>query len=170
MEYEKEFEDERIIQWRIAEGSERPGADPTVLEVDLLREEPFESRVYAVRPEPMAALTAAAAAEHPEVRSERFVLAYLSGMDATFRIFAKRDKSDLRITAVLVGVFAGTRTLLERRDALLEDGFRSWVEEAEQELVDGGVVDAPTVITLEEWRSYAAIQEQASPDRPPEGP
>ncbi|MBI2767710.1 MAG: hypothetical protein HYX53_17570 [Chloroflexi bacterium] len=130
-----------------------------MLDLDLAREEPYESQVYAVLPLALAEIAAAAAEDHPEVAPHEFLLAYLGGSDATFRIFAKQTKADRTITSLLVGVFAGTRTLLERQDGLLEGDFRAYVDDFERALVDGELVSTPTLITLDEWRTYMAADE-----------
>jgi hypothetical protein len=162
-----DFEDEKLRYWAAPKETDNlPTAegDPTVLGVDLVREEIFESRVYQVRREAMAELAAELIADHPEVPPEQFLTSYFrAGNDSSFRFFAKRDREKKQLTWLLISVFAGERQLLERHDQEPESAFREAVSAFEADALADGVVDPPAVITLEEWRRYDL-------QRPPQSP
>lgn len=165
---EPDFEDEKLRFWAARKDEANfptPEDDPTVLGVDLATEEVFESRVYDIRRDVMAAIAAELIADSPEVPPEEILVTYMhAANDSSFRIFAKREKAEQLLTWVFVGVFAGRRELIERRDRQPELKYREFVTAFETDAVEGGVVGPPTVVTLEEWRAHE--QQQQSPGRP----
>ncbi len=133
--------------------------DPTTLAVDFANEEIYESRVYQVRPEALMLLAAEAISEHPDSDPVEVLVATEAPLrEAAFRFMAKRDRQDGLLTYILVGVSAGRRDLLERQDKVGESLFRESVRAFEESIMQGGVVEAPAVVTLDEWRVYERRQ------------
>ncbi len=152
---EPEFEDDKLRIWRLASGDEPPEQDPTVLPCDTATEELYESRVYDVEPEALLVMTVEAMDEHQDVPPFEFVGALERGLaDASFRILAKRDKSEGLVTFILVGSFAGTRTLLAREERVDEARFRAFVREFEEPALRNGLLGPPTIIDIDAWRVY----------------
>jgi hypothetical protein len=164
MERKPEFEDDNIRSWK-ADKSEHTEHDRTTMDVDLAREEIFESRTYTVQREALAALALAAAIEHPEMDVDEFLAAFLVGSDATMKLLAKQDRGNKSITSILVGTFAGERILLERWEGLEELEFRTRVEQMDETMVTRGRFEPPLVVTLEQWRVYED-QQRPEPGSP----
>jgi hypothetical protein len=136
-----------------------------VLEVDLAKEEVYESRVYEVRPETMVELTVGAILAHPDMPIEEFTAMLLAGTeDAAFRVMAKQNKSDQLLTYIAVGQFAGRRYLLTREDEVEEARYREFVEHFEADALARGVVDPPSIIDKGEWRRYADAERPSPPE------
>jgi len=161
---EPDYEDEKLRFWAARKDENLPTTedDPTVLSVDLAREEIFESRVYDVRQDAIAAVAAQVIVDHPEVPPEGILVTYMqSAHDSSFRILAKRDKGGQLLTWALVGVFAGRRELIARHDEEPEPIFREFVAEFEGDALEGGLVNPPAVVTVKEWRAYEQQQSQS---------
>jgi hypothetical protein len=162
---EPEFEDERLRFWRAQRGDAGEfEANPAVLDVDFATEEIFESRVYQVDPVALFALTAEALASNPQIPAWEFAMALDEAIqDASLRILAKRHKDDGKLTFLLTGSFAGRRSLLERHDRVDEAAFREFVSAFEADTVAPGFLAPPTVVTLEEWRTYRQLSDPPGP-------
>ena len=151
---EPDFEDERIRQWRARPEEPVDRDDPTMLGIDGAHEELYESRIYQVRSEFLAGIVFDAAEDDPELALAALLLA--SSDDTTLRMLAKRNKDDGRLTFIVVGAFAGHRTLLGREDGIEEEGYLEFVRSFEENAFSRGLASTPTVITLDQWREYTA--------------
>lgn len=155
MEREQEFEDDKIRTWK-ARAGERPQRDPTVMDVDLEREELYESRTYSLRPEALTGLGLAAVLTDPAGDAREPLISHLGIHEASLKLLAKQDRADKQITSILVSVFYGERTLLDRWDRIDEPEFRRRVRALNEMAVERGPFESPLVVTLEEWRQYEA--------------
>jgi hypothetical protein len=156
-----DYEDEKLRFW--SERKEEPlrsvEDDPTVLSVDLAREEIFESRVYNLRREAVAAIAADLIADRPDIPPEGILVTYMeTANDSSFRIFAKREKAEQLLTWVFIGVFGNRRALFDRHEREPESVYREFVAGFEGDALTDGVVEPPTVITIDEWRGYEQQQ------------
>ena len=75
--------------------------------------------------------------------------------DTTYKFLAKRDKSDGTITATLIVVGGGERSLLLQQEGVGEAEFRQAVHAFETGYLPPGVLSSPLVVPLEEWRRYS---------------
>ena len=151
-----DYEDEKIRAWRVRPGEGRPERDPSVLDIDLKREEIYESRVYEVTPEALKYIALDTLANNPGRDPSDVLKRLLESLDdATFRILAKQDHEDQLLTWVHVSRLGGTRTLIARVDRKPEADFRAFVPEFEASGIRSGTVYPPTVVTLDEWREHA---------------
>lgn len=165
MEREPDYEDERVRFWKRPRNEPLPTIedDPTVLKFDLATEEIYESRVYNVRPEAWAETAADVLEAHPEVPPGELLILLKAAEESTFRILAKRDRGDGLLSWILISIFAGERELIAQRDRESEPVFRQFVTEFEADALDGGVVEEPAVMTIDEWRIF---EQQQSLQRP----
>jgi len=163
MERQPDYEDERVRQWRARPEERREwGTDPTVMDVDLTREEIYESRVYDVHVDHVVDLLIEEVAEEPELAEVLLAALQVNAeRDVTMRLTAKRHLADGLISFAMVGVIGRMRDLIDREDLVPEPRYRTYVEEFETAMVDGGVVDAPTVIDVEGWRSYERLNRES---------
>ena len=151
-----DYEDEKIRAWRVRPGEGRPESDPSVLDIDVKREEIYESRVYEVTPEVLKYIALDTLANNPENEPSDVLKRLLASLDdATFRILAKQDYADKLLTWVHVSKLGGTRALIERVDRKPEADFRAYVAKFEADGISAGTVYPPTVVTLDEWREHA---------------
>ena len=150
-----DYEDEKIREWRADPDMGIPERDSTVLDIDLEREEIYESRVYEVTQEALNSLALEVVVGRPE-RLPPSVLQRLfeSLAGSSFRILAKQDREDKRLTWVQISILGGRRDLMEQVDRRPEEEFRSFVMAFESDAVAGGLAHEPTVVTLEEWRQH----------------
>ena len=163
VEREPSFEDDKIRTWTFdPEGAHTKEFedDPTLMHVDVEREEIYESRTYRFRDDPavFAFLVEMAAAQlHQAGAPPEAVIPFARDLmlDTTYKFLAKRDKEDGRITATLVAVGGGERCLLRQVDNVEEEDYRQAVRAFETEFLPPGLLDPPLVVTLEEWRRYA---------------
>ena len=163
MEREPDFEDAKIRLWKAKpeheEGREFKG-DPTLLTLDMEKEEIFESRAYRFRPGPEAL-----AYFVDLVSSQKHRLGLSSGevlqaarelmADITFKFLAKRRKEDSLISSLLVAVRSDDRCLLSRQEWVEESEYLQKVQEFEAGFLPEGVLAPPLVVTLAEWRRYS---------------
>jgi len=159
VERDPDFEDEKIRLWRTPKEKPPPydAGDETVMAVDLGREEVYESRVYPLLPHPVTiAFVAAwlARQEEPPPQDEFLLLVQSAIGESLLKVLAKRDRSDGRISYLVVAVGPELRVLIERGEAADEEKYRRMVAHLEDELVVPGVVGEPQVTTPEEWRQY----------------
>ena len=163
IEREPDFEDEKIRLWKFQagheEGKEVEG-DPTLLSLDVEKEEIFESRTYRLRRGPLAYhyLLDLVTSRQPglDFTPEQVVQVAAELMEVTiFKFLAKRRKEDGLITSLLVAAAPNSRSLLSRQDWVEEAEYRQAVESFEQGFLPEGVLAAPLVVTVEEWRRYS---------------
>lgn len=151
-----DYEDEKIRAWRVRPGESQSERDPSVLDIDLEREEIYESRVYEVTPEALKYIALDTLANNPESDPSDVLKRLLESLDdATFRILAKQDHEDKLLTWLHISRPAGTRALIVRVDCKPEADFRRFVAEFETDGISAGTVHPPTVVTLDEWREHA---------------
>jgi len=149
-----DYEDEKILAWRVRPAEGRPERDPSVLDIDLKREEIYESRVYEVAPEALKDAALNILANNPEREPSDVLKRLLESLDdATFRILAKQDHEDKLLTWMPISRLGGARALIARLDRKPEADFRAYVAEFEADGVSSGTVYPPTVVTLDEWRA-----------------
>ena len=162
LEREPDYEDPRIRAWTRrtdAQGAEEYGRDPTILSLDMEKEEIYESRTYRLRPslETLAYLTDLVAGRQREVmltpREISAAVAELMG-GIEFKFLAKRRKEDGLISSKLVAVRGGDRSLLQNHDWVGEGFYRDAVRAFEEGFLPQGVLGQPLVVSLEEWRRY----------------
>lgn len=159
-----DFEDEKIRYWKAEERDVAPERDPSVLEIDLAREEIFESRVYSVTNDALGSIALQILEDYPDLPTfPVFVSLVESLSDASFRILAKRNLSDHLLTWVHVSQLGGTKSLLERVDLRPEEEFRSFVSAFEDDVLGANVAHPPTVVTLEEWQAHTLREERPNP-------
>jgi len=172
-EREPDFEDEKIRLWKAKaedqEGREF-GGDPTMLSLDVEKEEIFESRTYRFRPGPEAFgyLLDLVTSRQPELElSPQQVIRGVRELMAvtTFKVLAKRRKEDGLITSLLVAAAPNSRSLLSRQDWVEEAEYREAVQRFEEGFLPEGVLAPPLVVPLEEWRGYS--QESPFSELPP---
>ena len=173
IEREPDFEDDKIRAW--AAGPWEPVSqhiedDPTVIHLDVEHEEVFESRTYRFQPRPEVAMylvNVASAVLPDEANTFDQLLPLAMGLivDTTFKFLAKRDKHDGLISSLLVAAERGHRALLLRQDRVEEVEYRKAVQDFEDGYMPRGVLTAPLVTTLEEWRRYE--QEEPFPRATP---
>ena len=86
-----DYEDERVRQWRARPEERREwGTDSTVMDVDLTREEIYESRVYDVRVDQVVDLLIEEVAEEPELAAVLLAALQVNAeRDVTMRLTAK---------------------------------------------------------------------------------
>ena len=163
VERKLDFEDDKIRAWTFGSGEqelEKPWRDPTVMCVDVEREEVFESRIYRLRtsPEVLLYLVDLVTTREPEsVPSPGAVVRFAVEMidDTTFRFFAKRSREDGLISSLLVAVGGDDRCVLLQQEQVGEDEYRQAVQDFETSYLPEGTLTAPRVTTLEEWRRYS---------------
>lgn len=159
---EPDFEDERLRYWRAPRNEQHQWeSDPTVLDVDLVTERVFESRIYHVRPDALVNLAIETIAENPDIPLAEFEGMLSGALDAAFRMMAKQRKDDGLLTYQLVGQFGGARRPLLREDLVEEQQYRDFVSSFESDT--DGLVAPPTVIDREQWQSY---EDQGQPPTP----
>lgn len=151
-----DYEDEKIRFWKERLEGRVPERDPTVLDIDLTREEIFESRVYSVNPETYVSVVIDVLADHANIPPELVLQRLIEGLDdSSFRFLAKREREGEQLLSwIQISLFGGRRELIERVDARPEDAFRESVGRFEADALAGGVVFPPTVVTLDEWRQH----------------
>jgi hypothetical protein len=164
VERKPDFEDESIRAWAVSpedRKAEEFETDPTMLSLDLEKEEVLESRTYRFRPngETLRFLVGQIASLQPgqgaELDRERAIHTAAQVMaETTFKFLAKRRKGDGFVSSLLVAVSRGTRSLLARQKWCEEAEYRRAVEEFETRFVPEGILSSPLVVTLEEWRRY----------------
>ena len=154
MEFETHFEDAHIRMAKASkEEGERIRPDPTVVSIDAATEEPFESRVYPLSEFSLFGLAAQGAAADPGLDASD-LMQQLMDDEPTMRFVAKRERATGRITYVLVGTLAGTRTLIGRDDLVAPHSYRDAVRQFEDDMLKTWIVDQPSVIALAQWREY----------------
>lgn len=163
IEREPTFEDEKIRTWSFDSKDREPSpfeGDPTLMQVDVEREDIFESRTYRFQPTPevLGFLVGVVAAGLPSPGPSLeqlcdFAMSLIE--DTTYKFLAKRDKEDGSITATLIVVGGGERSLLLRQDQVNEAEFRQAVHAFETGYLPEGVLSSPLVVPLQEWRRYA---------------
>ena len=84
--------------------------------------------------------------------------------DTTFKVVAKRDKQNGLISSMLVAVGGVGRSLIFRQEQVDETEYRRAVCEFETGYLPKGVLSAPQVISLAEWRHRA--QDESFPETP----
>ena len=157
------FEDDRIRTWTFGPGERAIQGfenDPTLMYVDVEREEVFESRTYRFResPEVFAFLVRMAAAQLTQAGAPTEAIIPFARelmVDTTYKFLAKRNKDTDTITATLIAVGGGERSLLFSQEDVGEDEYRQAVEGFEKSYLPEGVLAPPLVVALEEWRQYA---------------
>ena len=164
MEREPDFEDEKIRTWMARpenRDAEALRGDPTILSLDMEREEIYESRTYRFRRGPKALfyIIEHLVSRYPEGEADldlnEVVQAAAELMEeTTFKILAKRRKEGGSISSVLVAVTPDRRSRLDRHEWREEQEYRQGVDEFEAHLLSKGVLTPPLVVTLEEWRRY----------------
>lgn len=120
IEREPSFEDERIRTWTYSAERGEPETfeeDPTVMHLDVEREEIFESRIYRFRPDPEVLLylidqTTVSLSEQSPSPEEIVQFAKELMEDTTFKLLAKRNKPDGLVSSLLVAAGGGERFLL----------------------------------------------------------
>ena len=163
VEAEPSFEDDKMRTWTFGPGERAIQGienDPTLMYVDVEREEVFESRTYRFRdsPEVFAFLVQTAAAQLTQAGAPTEAIIPFARelmVDTTYKFLAKRSKETGTITATLVAVGGGERCLLFRQENVDEDEYRQAVEGFETSYLPEGVLSPPLVTTLEEWRRYS---------------
>ena len=163
IEREPTFEDNKIRTWSFAPQDRKPSqfeGDPTLMQVDVDREEIYESRTYRFQPTPevLGFLVDVVAARLPAPAPSLeqlcdFAMALIE--DTTYKFLAKRDKADGTITATLIVVGGGERSLLFQQEQVSEAEFRQAVHAFETGYLPPGVLSSPLVVPLEEWQRYA---------------
>lgn len=140
------------------EGAPRPERDdPTVMAIDLETEEIYESRVYPLRPHPvaLALLAQAAAATGRPVTAEAFAHFVDSFLEETsLKVLAKRRKRDGGIAYIVVAVNPFQRAALQQGEVADEAAYRQLIARLEEALLAPGLLGEPLVISSEEWRQY----------------
>jgi hypothetical protein len=162
IEREPDFEDEKIRAWSAKPEDRKVKRDPTLLPLDVEKEEIFESRVYHFRPSSTALfyLIELFASQHPEAKKldpkEIASVATELMEEISFKFLAKRRKEDGAITSLLVVAASDRRSLLAHLDQVAESEYRQVVEIFEESfLTERGILAPPLVVTLEEWRRYS---------------
>ena len=158
-----DFENDKIRTWKFGpedQEVEEVGRDPTMLSLDVEREEIFESRTYRFRPglEALAYLTdLVASQQHALQLSPEEVMQGVGEMmeGITLKFLAKRRKEDGLVSSLLVAVRSGDRCLLSRQEWVEVADYRQKVQDFEAGFLPEGVLAPPLVVTLEEWRRYA---------------
>lgn len=153
--HEPDFEDEKIRYWKARPEDVLPERDPTILDIDLAKEEIFVSRVYVVTNEALHSVAMELLANFPDLPLEVVLIGLLDGLrGSSIRIMAKRDRSDGLITWNHASRIGDSNELIERVDRRPEADFRAFVTEFEADVEAAGVVYPPTVVTVEEWRQH----------------
>ena len=163
IEREPTFEDDKIRTWSFAPQDRDPSqfeGDPTLMQVDVEREEIFESRTYRFQPTPegLGFLVDVVAARLPAPGPSLeqlcdFAMSLIE--DTTYKFLAKRDKGDGSITATLIVVGGGERSLLLQQERIDEAEYRQTVHAFETGYLPPGVLSSPLVVPVEEWRRYS---------------
>ena len=172
IERQPDYEDERIRVWKATPDGpsiEQSAEDPTVMRIDVEREEVFESRTYRFRPIPQAflfvldeaAAQLSAAGISPEGKLVPFANELLH--DTTFKFLAKRNKGDGLIDTMLVAIGGGDRSLLYRQERVTEEEYREAVHDFETGFLPEGVLADPLVTAREEWQNYAETGSLSEP-------
>jgi len=162
VERKPDFEDESIRLWRVSPEDRKADAfekDPTVMSLDVEKEEVFESRTYRFTPSPEALgylITLLISQRHEfGLGPEAVVQGAMELMkDASFKFLAKRRKEDGLVSSLLVGLALGGRRLLGREEWVEESEYRRIVRAFEGRFLGRGILNPPLVVTLEEWRGY----------------
>ena len=163
IEREPDFEDQKIRAWTFGEDhreDQQFEGDPTMLSLNMEKEEIFESRAYRFQTSPEASLyllnLVTSRQHHLALSLEESVQAATELMEGiTFKFLAKRTKEDGLITSLLVAVRGDDRCLLSRQEWVKEAEYRQAVQEFEAGFLPKGVLGPPMVVTPEEWHRYA---------------
>ena len=163
-----DYEDEKIRAWRVSPAEGWPERDPSVLDIDLKREEIYESRVYEVTPEALKYIALDTLANNPEKDPSDVLKRLIESLDdASFRILAKQEREGQQLlTWVHISRLGGTRAVINRFERKPEAEFRAYVAEFEADGISAGTVYPPTVVTLDEWREHAQRTQSDSPPTP----
>lgn len=156
------FHDEKIYAWaqQLGEKFGELGKDPTILVLDVQKEDLYETRIYCFRPglAPLAHLTNFVVSRRCDLRlslKQAMEAAMELAENAGFEFLAKRRKEDGLVTFLFVGVAPGSRILLSSEESVEEAKYRQAVESFESgSLYLQGVLTAPLVITADKWRRY----------------
>ncbi len=161
MERAPDFEDDKIRLWRgelPVPASDKD--DPTVLRVNVEHEEPYESRVYRLRPEVenFAALVSIAMRPGPgrpplplslaTVLSDHFI------QDSLVKFLSKRHRESGDISLLIVGTALGRRFLLRPMRSFTLDDYQDKVQRFEGEWVEHGPLVRGPVIGPNDWAAY----------------
>lgn len=152
METEPDFEDDKLRSWK-ADRNTHVERDPARLDVDLEREEIYESRTYALEPVAAYGLLQLARTLDPAGGFDDIAWEFIED-GAVLKLLAKQDRSDKRISAIVIGTVVGDRTLLDRWEGIEEEEFRARVKRIELAMVAPGRFQPPLVVTLDQWRAY----------------
>ena len=160
MEREPDFEDDKVSVWRREYPGANPQDDPTVLRVDVEHEEPYESRVYRIRPSLGNLAILSAIAAHAASGQPRFTLPVALALSETFlkevvvKFLSKRERGTGEITLLIVGTGVGKRFLLRPLRTFTLQGYEEKVVSFEQEWVAAGLLTAGPVIGHDDWVKY----------------
>jgi len=157
------FENDKIRAWKFKPEDQQvgeTGRDPTMLSLDVEREEIFESRTYRFRraPEALGYAMDLVTSRHYELglSPEEVMQAATELMEGiTFKFLAKRREEDGLISSLLVAVRSGDRCLLSRQEWVEVAEYRQKVQDFEAGSLPEGVLSPPLVVTLGEWRRYS---------------
>ena len=163
MEREPDFEDDKIRAWTASPEDQRLeeiGRDPTMLSLDMEKEEIFESRTYRFRPGPEALayfVDLVSSRKHQLELSSGEILQAARELMAgiTLKFLAKRRKEDGLIDSLLVAVRSDDRCLLSRQEWVEQDQYRQKVQAFEEDFLPEGILSPPLVVTLQQWRRYS---------------
>ena len=165
IEREPDYEDGKIRAWTFGEGrreGEEFEGDPTVMSLDVEKEEIFESRTYRFWPGPegLAYVIDLVASREPKLAlrlSPEDVIRIARKLmeDTTFKVLAKRRKEDGCINSLLVAVGPHGRHLLARQEWAGETEYREAVQDFEGSLLAKRILIPGLVVTAEEWRRYS---------------
>lgn len=163
MEREPDFEDDKIRAWTASPEDQRLeeiGRDPTMLSLDMEKEEVFESRTYRFRPGPEALayfVDLVSSQKHQLELSSGEILQAARELMAgiTLKFLAKRRKEDGLIDSLLIAVKGNDRCLLSRQEWVEESEYLQKVQDFETGFLPGGVLSPPLVVAPEEWQRYS---------------
>ena len=156
---EPDFEDERIQMWRARRlgSASSDFIDESVLSVDLEKEEVFESRVYPLVPHPATlAFAESRLQSSPAPGDPARLLEELQRVieQSALKVASKRSRADGQITYLVAAIGSEGGALIEQHQVPDEASYRRAVLELEEDLLVPGLVDEPSITTLDEWRWY----------------
>ncbi len=158
-----DFENDKIRTWKFGpedQEGEEIGRDPTMLSLDVEREEIFESRTYRFRRglEALGYVMGLVTSRQYELgfSPEEVMQAAAELMEGiTFKFLAKRRREDGLVSSRLVAVRGGDRCLLSRQEWVEVAEYRQKVQAFEASFLPEGVLAPLLVVTLEEWQRHS---------------
>ena len=122
--------------------------DPTIMTIDL-QEQAFEARLYPITYGGGIARVRVISAIGPIGPLDRVIHSLADHDDhPVFKLLAKRDRENQKISYVLIGVASNKRVPLLKEFMISEERYRKDIEMIESVVVSSGIAEQPDVVSF----------------------